>query len=132
MNVKKKEIKIKVMKYETLDNLIIWFIFGFLSGIINLIVIELRKNKLKKYKHEKYKDIKKLRGVEFNERMKLEFALRDTKNIEASDYLTMIYNRKKKNRGCALMRFELPPGALEVLRTKVSQDVPKKHGLFPV
>ena len=53
MNVKKKEIKIKVMKYETLDNLIIWFIFGFLSGIINLIVIELRKNKLKKYKHEK-------------------------------------------------------------------------------
>ena len=50
-----------------------------------------------KYKLNKYQYLKKLKGVEFNERMKLEFALRDTKNIEASDYLTMIYNRKKKN-----------------------------------
>ena len=58
---------------------------------------EINKILSAKYKHEKYKDIKMLRGVEFNERMKLEFALRDTKNIEASDYLTMIYNRKKKN-----------------------------------
>mgnify|MGYP007095265215 FL=1 len=58
---------------------------------------EINKILSAKYKDAKYKDIKKLRGVEFNERMKLEFALRDTKNIEASDYLTMIYNRKKKN-----------------------------------
>lgn len=50
-----------------------------------------------KYKLNKYQYLKKLKGVEFNERMKLEFALRDTKNIEASDYLTIIYNKKKKN-----------------------------------
>lgn len=50
-----------------------------------------------KYKLNKYQYLKKLKGVEFNERMKLEFALRDTKNIEASDYLTFIYNKKKKN-----------------------------------
>lgn len=58
---------------------------------------EINKILSAKYKHEKYKDIKMLRGVEFNERMKLEFALRDTKNIEASNYLTIIYNNKKKN-----------------------------------
>ena len=50
-----------------------------------------------KYKLNKYQYLKKLKGVEFNERMKLEFALRDTKNIEASNYLTIIYNNKKKN-----------------------------------
>ena len=58
---------------------------------------EINKILSAKYKDAKYKDIKKLRGVEFNERMKLEFALRDTKNIEASNYLTIIYNNKKKN-----------------------------------
>ena len=50
-----------------------------------------------KYKLNKYQYLKKLKGVEFNESMKLEFALRDTKNIEASNYLTIIYNNKKKN-----------------------------------
>ncbi|WNL30186.1 hypothetical protein [Aliarcobacter cryaerophilus] len=50
-----------------------------------------------KYKLNKYQDLKKLNGVKFNERMKLEFALRDPKNIEACDHLTSIYNRKKKN-----------------------------------
>ncbi|KLE05992.1 hypothetical protein AF78_04305 [Aliarcobacter butzleri L353] len=50
-----------------------------------------------KYKLNKYQDLKKLNGVKFNERMKLEFALRDPKNIEACDYLTIIYNKKKKN-----------------------------------
>lgn len=50
-----------------------------------------------KYKLNKYQYLKKLKGVEFNESMKLEFALRDPKNIEACNYLTIIYNKKKKN-----------------------------------
>ena len=57
---------------------------------------EINKILSAKYKYEKYKDIKMLRGVEFNERMKLEFALRDTKNIEASNYLTIIIIIRKK------------------------------------
>lgn len=50
-----------------------------------------------KYQLRKYQDLKKLKGVEFNERMKLEFALRDLKNIEAIEYLTIVYKKKKKN-----------------------------------
>ncbi len=58
---------------------------------------EINKFLSDKYKLNKYQYLKKLKGVEFNERMKFEFALRDTRNIEASDYLTIIYNKKKKN-----------------------------------
>lgn len=60
-------------------------------------MIEINKFLSDKYKENKYQNLKKLKGVDFNERMKLEFALRDPKNIEACDYLTIIYNKKKKN-----------------------------------
>jgi hypothetical protein len=49
------------------------------------------------YNLNKYQNLKKLKGIEFNERMKLEFALRDPQNIEAIEYLTIVYNKKKKN-----------------------------------
>lgn len=58
---------------------------------------ELDKLISKKYQLQIYKGIKNLKGIEFNERMKLEFALRDQKNIEAIEYLTIIYNKKKRN-----------------------------------
>ena len=61
---------------------------------------EINKILSAKYKHEKYKDIKMLRGVEFNERMKLEFALRDTKNIEAIGNSRITFDlpdKKQKN-----------------------------------
>lgn len=60
-------------------------------------ISELDMSLLEEYQLKKYQNLKKLKGVEFNERMKLEFALRDPKNIEACNYLTIIYNKKKKN-----------------------------------
>lgn len=65
--------------------------------MINEETTELDKFLSKEYELKKYQDLKKLKGVEFNERMKLEFALRDLKNIEAIEYLTIVYKKKKKN-----------------------------------
>jgi hypothetical protein len=53
---------------------------------------EINKILSAKYKDAKYKDIKKLRGVEFNERMKLEFALNSTPlNFFISLYFASLY-----------------------------------------
>lgn len=65
--------------------------------MINEETTELDRFLSKEYQLKKYQDLKKLKGIEFNERMKLEFALRDSKNIDAIEYLIVIYKKKKKN-----------------------------------
>lgn len=58
-------------------------------------ISELDKFLDKEYKLKKYQDLKNLKYVEFNERMKLEFALRDPKNIKLINYLIIVYKQKK-------------------------------------
>lgn len=82
--------------------------------MINEEISELDKFLSKEYKLKKYQDLKKLKGVDFNERMKLEFALRDPKNIKLIKYLITVYEQKKDDN-------ELDQSSDELL--KVAQNI---------
>jgi len=82
--------------------------------MINEETTELDRFLSKEYKLKKYQDLKKLKGVDFNERMKLEFALRDPKNIKLIKYLITVYEQKKDNN-------ELDQSSDELL--KVAQNI---------
>ncbi len=51
----------------------------------------------KKIKSKIYKDLEKLNGIEFQEKMKYEFALRDPSNIEAIEDAINFYIRNKQD-----------------------------------
>ncbi|MCG3691106.1 hypothetical protein [Aliarcobacter butzleri] len=51
----------------------------------------------KKIKSDIYKDLEKLKGIEFQEKMKYEFALRDPSNIEAIEDAISFYIKNKQD-----------------------------------